>query len=175
MNLSKKIYELRKAKGMSQEKLDEHLGVSRQSISKWESGESTPELERVVELSKFFDVSTDYLIKPSGEDELSIRTERLEKQQVKLQAQLQKEHTRNTHIISTITIYAVAMAIYAYLQLPLPYLWQLGESLWTRAIVLAIVLLIATVIALQNNLRISKKHMEQMQNNLQENGGEENE
>lgn len=40
MNLSIKIYELRKAKGMSQEKLAELVGVSRQSISKWESGVS---------------------------------------------------------------------------------------------------------------------------------------
>lgn len=78
-------------------------------------------------------------------------------------------------VMTSITIYAVAIAIYTYLQLPLPYLWAPEESLWTRAIVLAIVLLIATVVALQNNLRISKKHMEQMQNNLQEKGGEENE
>ena len=64
MNLSTKIYELRKAKGMSQEKLAELVGVSRQSISKWESGETIPELERLVELSRIFEVTTDYLLKP---------------------------------------------------------------------------------------------------------------
>ena len=65
MNLSKKIYELRKAHGMSQEQLAEKLNVSRQSISKWESGESSPEIERLIELSDVFDVSTDYLLKSS--------------------------------------------------------------------------------------------------------------
>ena len=79
MNLSKKIYELRKAHGMSQEQLAEKLNVSRQSISKWESGESSPEIERLIELSDVFDVSTDYLLKSSEVDELTIRTERLEK------------------------------------------------------------------------------------------------
>ena len=64
MNLSTKIYEVRKAKGMSQEKLAELVGVSRQSISKWESGETIPELERLVELSRIFEVTTDYLLKP---------------------------------------------------------------------------------------------------------------
>ena len=71
MNLSIKIYELRKAKGMSQEKLAELVGVSRQSISKWESGETIPELERLVELSRIFEVTTDYLLKPGEMDELT--------------------------------------------------------------------------------------------------------
>ena len=71
MNLSTKIYELRKAKGMSQEKLAELVGVSRQSISKWESGETIPELERLVELSRIFEVTTDYLLKPGEMDELT--------------------------------------------------------------------------------------------------------
>ena len=62
MNLSNKIYEMRKAHGLSQEQLAEKLGVSRQSVSKWESGESIPELERLVEISKLFNVSTDYLL-----------------------------------------------------------------------------------------------------------------
>ena len=59
MPLSNKIYELRKSNGMSQEALAEKINVSRQSISKWESGETVPEIERIIELSKVFSVSTD--------------------------------------------------------------------------------------------------------------------
>ena len=95
MNLSTKIYELRKAKGMSQEKLAELVGVSRQSISKWESGETIPELERLVELSRIFEVTTDYLLKPGEMDELTIRTEKLEKRQNDLQSEVRKEHIKN--------------------------------------------------------------------------------
>ena len=90
MNLSKKIYELRKASGMSQEQLAEKINVSRQSISKWESGESSPEIERLIELSNVFDVSTDYLLKSSEVDELTIQTERLEKGQNDLKSKVQQ-------------------------------------------------------------------------------------
>lgn len=112
MNLSTKIYELRKAKGMSQEKLAELVGVSRQSISKWESGETIPELERLVELSRIFEVTTDYLLKPGEMDELTIRTEKLEKRQNDLQSEVRKEHIKNIRILSTGFIYAIALAIF---------------------------------------------------------------
>lgn len=62
MNINEKIYQLRKAKGYSQEELADLLGVTRQAVSKWELGTSTPELESVVELAKLFQVTTDYLL-----------------------------------------------------------------------------------------------------------------
>jgi transcriptional regulator with XRE-family HTH domain len=63
MQLKEKIFALRKQKGLSQEQLAEHIDVSRQSISKWELGESVPELASIVRLSEVFGVSTDYLLK----------------------------------------------------------------------------------------------------------------
>lgn len=160
MNLSKKIYELRKAHGMSQEQLAEKLNVSRQSISKWESGESSPEIERLIELSNVFDVSTDYLLKSSEVDELTIRTERLEKGQNALKSKVQQEHLKNARILNVAFVYAVAMAVFFFLQLPLPYLWPLGESFYTRVIVLAIILCLATAVAIQRDLKITKNYNE---------------
>ena len=61
MKLAGKLFELRKEKGWSQEKLAEQINVSRQSISKWESGQVLPEIEKSIELSKIFLVTTDYL------------------------------------------------------------------------------------------------------------------
>ena len=165
MNLSKKIYELRKASGMSQEQLAEKINVSRQSISKWESGESYPEIERLIELSNVFDVSTDYLLKSSEADELTIRTERLEKGQNDLKSKVQQEYLKNARILNVALVYAVAMAVFFYLQLPLPYLWPLGESFYTRVIVLAIILCLATAVAIQRDLKITKKYMEQHNDN----------
>ena len=69
MNLSDKIIKLRKAKAISQEELAERLGVSRQAISKWESGQSTPDVDKIILLSTFFGVSTDYLLKDNEEFE----------------------------------------------------------------------------------------------------------
>ena len=62
MNLGIKIQQLRKSNGLSQEQLADQLNVSRQAISKWELGESTPDIDKVVQLSKVFQVSTDYLL-----------------------------------------------------------------------------------------------------------------
>ena len=63
MALSEKLYELRKKCALSQEQLAEQLGVSRQAISKWESGKAVPETDTLITISKYFGVSLDYLVK----------------------------------------------------------------------------------------------------------------
>lgn len=66
MNITERIQYLRKAKGISQEELAHHLGVSRQAVSKWESGQAMPDLEKILLLSEYFEVTTDYLLKGTG-------------------------------------------------------------------------------------------------------------
>ena len=61
--LSERIYQFRRNSGLSQEQLAEKIGVSRQAISKWESGISTPELEKLLALSECFDITIDELVK----------------------------------------------------------------------------------------------------------------
>ncbi len=68
MILAEKIILMRKKKGWSQEELADKLGISRQSVSKWESGASIPELDKIVKLSAMFEVSTDYLLKDEIEE-----------------------------------------------------------------------------------------------------------
>ena len=73
MILADKIAELRKKNGWSQEELAGQLGVSRQSVSKWESASSIPDLDKILKMSEIFGVSTDYLLKDSdGPDEEAI-------------------------------------------------------------------------------------------------------
>ena len=62
MMIGEKIYSLRKSNKLSQEELASHLTISRKAISKWELGEAIPDTENVVQLSKIFSVSTDYLL-----------------------------------------------------------------------------------------------------------------
>ena len=71
MILADKIINLRKREGWSQEQLAEKLGVSRQSISKWESAQSVPDMNKLLTLAQIFDVSTDYLLKDEMELEES--------------------------------------------------------------------------------------------------------
>ena len=62
MEFNNKLYELRKQKRFSQEELANRLNVSRQTISKWEVGESTPDMENLVAISELFEISLDELV-----------------------------------------------------------------------------------------------------------------
>ena len=72
MDFNNRLYQLRKQKGLSQEELANKLNVSRQTISKWELGDSTPDMEKLATISDFFDVSLDELVmgkEPSQKEE----------------------------------------------------------------------------------------------------------
>ena len=69
MILADKIINERKKNGWSQEELAEQLSVSRQSVSKWESAQSIPDLQKIIRMSQIFNVSTDYLLKDEIEAE----------------------------------------------------------------------------------------------------------
>ena len=63
MTFSDKLIALRKKAGWSQEELAEQLGVTRQSVSKWEGAQSVPDIDKILQLSHLFGVTTDYLLK----------------------------------------------------------------------------------------------------------------
>jgi transcriptional regulator with XRE-family HTH domain len=63
MNIADRIQNLRKTKGVSQEELADKIGVSRQAISKWESEQSVPEIDKIIIMSDYFEVTTDYILK----------------------------------------------------------------------------------------------------------------
>lgn len=69
MILADKIMRLRKRNGWSQEELAEKMQVSRQAVSKWESAQSIPDIDKLLALSRLFEVTTDYLLKDEIEDE----------------------------------------------------------------------------------------------------------
>lgn len=71
MKFSEKLYNLRTKTKMSQEELAGELGVSRQAVSKWELGASLPDTEKLIEISEYFNVSIDYLVKNEEQRELS--------------------------------------------------------------------------------------------------------
>lgn len=112
MEFAEKLIILRKGRELTQEQLAEQLNVSRQSVSKWESGQVIPEVEKIVELSKTFNVTLDYLLKPSEIDELSVKTDMLEKQQKQL---LNKEQTRTRiykNILYSVSVYLMFLAAF---------------------------------------------------------------
>ena len=112
MDFSEKLLTLRKANNLTQEQLAEKLDVSRQSVSKWESGQATPELEKIVVMSAIFDVTTDYLLKSSEIDDLSVKTEMLEKQQQMMFVREQKQHQIFECVMHSLAVYMIFFAVY---------------------------------------------------------------
>ena len=62
MNLNERLQDLRKKAGYSQEQLAELLGISRQAVSKWESGQGNPDIDNIIKLTKIYQISADYIL-----------------------------------------------------------------------------------------------------------------
>lgn len=150
MNFAEKIFTLRKSNDLTQEQLAEELNVSRQSISKWESGQATPELEKIVAMSQIFGVTTDYLLKPSEIDELSVKTEILEKQQQQLLDSKKRQNKIIRCLMYSVGIYLFFLAVY--------FIGHFYFEIWNLSIILA-EFLISTVIVvfLWSNIWMKEK------------------
>lgn len=141
MDLSEKLLNLRKANDLTQEQLAEKTGVSRQSVSKWESGQSVPELDKIVVLCDIFNVSTDYLLKPSEIDLLSVKTQMLENQQKNLEKEIQKKEEKKKTILGCAAIYLAAFAVLILLEnlsWQINFLWNLFPGLTLHIILFCI-------------------------------------
>lgn len=69
MKFNERLIKLRKEKALSQEELGEKLNVTRQTVSKWELGQTTPDMDKLMEMAKLFNVTTDELLKETDEKE----------------------------------------------------------------------------------------------------------
>lgn len=104
MTLGEKILICRKSKGLSQEEMASELGVSRQALSKWECNTSIPDIDKVVALSNYFKVTTDYLLKDEYIDENVVLSTEIKKQSGNIPIAI------STAIIAIGLIVALAMA-----------------------------------------------------------------
>lgn len=80
MKFNEKLIQLRKKEGLSQEELGYKLNVTRQTVSKWELGQTTPEMEKLVEMSKIFNISLDELM--NEKDETITQTTKIDDQPI---------------------------------------------------------------------------------------------
>ena len=98
MKLPDKIIKLRKENGWSQEELAEKLDVSRQAISRWENGTALPDAQNVLQISKLFHVTTDYLLNDDYESDEDIPAVQTATKETKDLYTKKKQH----HLIATI-------------------------------------------------------------------------
>ena len=120
MEFNNRLYQLRKQRGFSQEELASRLNVSRQTVSKWEIGDSTPDMEKLVAMSELFDVSLDYMImgKEEPPQAAAPKSERVSTLNEKVLTQENKRKAKNALKIAGIiagvivAVDAITMIIY---------------------------------------------------------------
>ena len=150
MKLAEKLFELRKEKGWSQEKLAEQINVSRQSISKWESGQVLPEIEKIIEISKIFQVTTDYLLLDENSEKSSTAVI-LEEDKDKYYKEV-----KSYGLWQVIYIFVLALAIYLFLA-GSSFPAELTAWIW-----LTFVLLIALAIAINKALKTKQRYLDKV-------------
>lgn len=114
MEFSEKLIQLRKKQGMSQEQLADRMGITRQSVSKWESGGALPELSKLITLSEMFQVSIDYLVKDGEyqeEDRYTMQEESEREESRRLEEKVDNivRYMRGYHYTSKTTIKGVPL------------------------------------------------------------------
>lgn len=148
MNFSEKLVTLRKANNLTQEELAEKLDVSRQSVSKWESGQVTPELGKIVAISAIFSVTTDYLLKSSEIDDLSVKTEMLERQQLMFVRE-QKRHQIRECVMYAIAVYLIYFVVY--------FIGHYYFEIWNVSVIFSELLIATAIVIFICAIKLNKK------------------
>ncbi len=112
MDFNNRLYQLRKQKGLSQEELANRLNVSRQTVSKWEVGDSTPEMEKLIAISDLFDISLDKLVMGKEDESQISATTKSELVSVLNEKVLTQKNKKNAKsILKIIGIIAAAIVL----------------------------------------------------------------
>ena len=125
MKFNEKLIELRKKQGLSQEELGNKLNVTRQTISKWELGQTTPEMDKLVEISKMFNISVDELINETTDT--TSKTVRIEDQTIKSEEDNKREKNMKMIIIGILVI--VVILIVGKLAIALPIFNKVSKGI----------------------------------------------
>lgn len=110
MNLGEKLFELRKAKNLTQDEVAEKLNVTRQTVSKWETNQSTPDFDKIVPISELFEIGVEELLTGKKEEQQEKNEEQEEKKEKVLTKQEAKEKSAKV-VSGSIFIYILAVAL----------------------------------------------------------------
>lgn len=176
MILADKIMTLRKKSGWSQEDLADQLGISRQSVSKWESGMSIPDLEKIVKMSSLFGVSTDYLLKDEIEGELPSETMATD-DEVLRSVSLEEANTYMDLVKECAPKFATAISALILCPVPLLLLGGMAET-WPERysedvlggigmVILLAIVIVSVIPIILNSMKLSKyEYLEKEEINL---------
>lgn len=110
MNIGEKLFELRKAKNLSQEEVAESLNVTRQTVSKWETNQSTPDFDKIVPLCELFEIGTEELLTGKKPEENLKRSVNEKEPEILTKEEIRK---KSAEVVSTsVLIYILAVAFF---------------------------------------------------------------
>lgn len=115
MNIGEKLFELRKEKNLSQEEVAEKLNVTRQTVSKWETNQSTPDFDKIIPLCELFEIGTEELLTGKKPLETKEEKEQTMTEEVQPEDQMTKEEARrkSAEVVSTsVFICVIAVALF---------------------------------------------------------------
>lgn len=136
MNIGEKIFELRKEKNLSQEEVAEKLNVTRQTVSKWETNQSTPDLDKIMPLCELFGISTEELLAGKSETTSEKETEKNVEEEEKDKPLTREEVRRKSAEVVSTSVFLYIVAV-AFLMVAIPVL--LMNPILASAIFLCII------------------------------------
>ena len=144
MKIEDKLLKLRKEKGLSQEEVADRLNVSRQTISKWETGQSTPDFDKIIPICELYEISSDELLTGKKNDELI----KEEKEQEKIKAK---------GIGISLLIYVLSIICYVYLMISSDPVIALGTFFFGIIIATALFIYTCVMYKGKNDMKFLKK------------------
>ncbi len=155
MTLGERLLAYRNRVGLSQEKLAEKIGVTRQTVSKWETNQSTPDFDKIIPLCEILGITTEELIK--GEEE----TQNHEQQKVKQESTkeyLQKRNKKKAIVLSiSIFLYCIATFSLPYMTEVLKYEDAHAVMIWATLCTIATVIIVYFFVAYPNTYKENKE------------------
>lgn len=148
MSLSDRLLELRKKKNLSQEDVADILGVSRQTISKWETGLSTPEFDKIEPLAKLFEVSVDELVTGN----------KIEKDK-----EIKEEITINRHSTKSVVLLIIGIFLYFLAIIDLIVLDEMGLPDFVVASSFIFICAVATCLLIFRSMIFTKEKLKMME------------
>ncbi len=115
MNIGEKLYELRKEKNLSQEEVAEKLNVSRQTVSKWETNQTTPDFDKIVPLCELFGISTEELLTGKKQE---IKTEKAEQEEKYTPLTKEQVKIKSAEVVSTSVFLYILSVIFIMVAIP---------------------------------------------------------
>lgn len=158
MTFGERLFGYRTNIGMSQEKLAEKIGVSRQTISKWETNQSTPDFDKILPLCEILGITTEELIK-GEKKEKNIKLEEIKQEKERLKKEYMKKRNKKKAIVLSISIFLYCIATFG-----LPYMVEVlryedahAVMIWATLCTIATVIIVYFFVAYPNIYKEDKE------------------